>query len=47
MGFVPRNLGRTYINGVIDLSPLIVTGYYVTNLSYLLADKGNNSIFFT
>ena len=46
MGFIPRNRGRIYINGVTELAPLIVNGYNVTHLSYLLGDKGNNSIIF-
>ncbi len=46
MGFIPRNRIWTYINGVFDLFPPIVIGFNVTNLSYLLGDKGNNSIFF-
>ena len=47
MGFILRSWVRTYINGVIDLSALIVIGFNFTNLSHLSSDKGNNTIFFT
>lgn len=46
MGFITRNRFRAHIDGVLDLFPLIVIGFNVTNLSYLLGDKGDDSISF-
>ena len=46
MGCILENGVRIDINSVIDFLTIIVMCYNISNLSYLLRNKGNNPICF-